>query len=948
MTNIQKEKKWQEEWQKAQLFHSDPDEREKLFITVAYPYPSGAMHIGHGRTYTVPDVYARFKRMQGFNVLFPMGWHVTGAPVIGIAKRIKRKDPWTLDIYKNIHKVPEEELNKFTDPEYIVKYFSTEYHQVMTEMGYSIDWRREFRTTDPHYQKFIEWQFAKLKNKGYVRKGVHPVKYCPECENPVGDHDLLEGEGVGINELTLVKFKILDDYLVAATFRPETLFGATNLWLNPDAEYIRIKTDDETWIISKKAYDNLIHQKKDMEIISNVNPHELIGKYVKNPLTNAEHIILPASFVDPSYATGVVYSVPAHAPADFIAHKDLKENQELLEKYQIKEQVEKIKPISIVQLKGFGEVPAEEMIHKFQVQNQEDPKLADATNELYKLEHAKGMMINIPNYSGLKVPIARDKIINKLLGIKKGDLMHDFAQRPVICRCGTECVVRILEDQWFLKYSDVTWKKLALDCLSNMKIVPDEVRANFEYYLDWLHDWACTRRIGLGTRLPWDKQWIIEPLSDSTIYMAYYAIAKYMKDLNADEIDESFFDDVFLDKGTYSGDVNPELFTNIKEEFNYWYPLDWRLSAKDLVGNHLSFHIFHHSAIFPSNKWPQGIVVFGMGLLEGNKMSSSKGNVILLKDAIENYGADVVRLFLMASAEPWQDFDWRENEVKGIKKRLEWFREFRSRIEEIKRSPASLESYQLPQLNMPINAWIVSQVNKRIRDATEALEGFQTRKALQEALFLFKKDIDYYFRRIGEEVNPEISNVLIYILDNWIRLMSPFVPHTCEEMWNEIGGEGFASQASWPEYDDNLIDEKVAKAEEIIQGLINDINEIKKIIGSKPEKVHIYVAPNWKWDVLELANEIGKPNVGQIMGQSIKMNLHDDKKELADYVKRIAKKMTKMSHVEKLDEYSIIKASTPFLSKEVDAEVIVYKEPTYDPESKSDNATPYKPAIYIE
>jgi leucyl-tRNA synthetase len=229
LTDILKEKKWQEEWQKAQLFQSDPDDREKLFITVAYPYPSGAMHIGHGRTYTVPDVYARFKRMQGFNVLFPMAWHVTGAPVIGIAKRIKRKDPWTLNIYKNVHKVPEDELLKFSDPEYIVKYFSGEYHQVMQDMGYSIDWRREFRTTDPHYQKFIQWQFRKLKSKGFVRKGVHPVKYCPECQNPVGDHDLLEGEGVAINELTLVKFKIDDDYLVAATFRPETLYGATNL-----------------------------------------------------------------------------------------------------------------------------------------------------------------------------------------------------------------------------------------------------------------------------------------------------------------------------------------------------------------------------------------------------------------------------------------------------------------------------------------------------------------------------------------------------------------------------------------------------------------------------------------------------------------------------------------------------------------------------------------------
>ena len=144
------EKKWQKKWQDAKIFESNPDEREKMYLTVAFPYPSGAMHVGHGRTYTVPDVYARFKRMQGYNVLFPMAWHVTGAPVVGIAKRIERKDPWTIDIYQNVHQVPEDELKKFTDPEYIVKYFSNEYHNDMTNMGFSIDWRREFRTIDPH------------------------------------------------------------------------------------------------------------------------------------------------------------------------------------------------------------------------------------------------------------------------------------------------------------------------------------------------------------------------------------------------------------------------------------------------------------------------------------------------------------------------------------------------------------------------------------------------------------------------------------------------------------------------------------------------------------------------------------------------------------------------------------------------------------------------------
>ena len=141
-------------------------------------------------------------------------------------------------------------------------------------------------------------------------------------------------------------------------------------------------------------------------------------------------------------------------------------------------------------------------------------------------------------------------------------------------------------------------------------------------------------------------------------------------------MNDQFFDEIFLNlksDSENSYNISPELTKEMKDEFNYWYPLDWRLSAKNIVGNHLSFHIFHHSAIFPRDKWPRGIVVFGMGLLEGNKMSSSKGNIVMLEDAIETYGSDVIRLFLMSSAEPWQDFDWRENEVKGISKRLDWF-----------------------------------------------------------------------------------------------------------------------------------------------------------------------------------------------------------------------------------------------------------------------------------
>ncbi|MDD3985238.1 MAG: leucine--tRNA ligase [Methanobacterium sp.] len=957
MTDIKIEEKWQRKWQETGIFHSDPNNKKKIYVTVAYPYPSGAMHIGHGRTYTVPDVYARFKRMQGYNVLFPMGWHVTGAPVVGIAKRIKRRDQWTMDIYKNIHKVPEKELEKFINPEYIVEYFSKEYHNVMTGMGYTIDWRREFKTLDPHYQKFIEWQFRKLKEKDFVRIGEHPVKYCPECENPVGDHDLLEGEGIGINELTLVKFELNGTYLVAATYRPETLFGATNLWLNPDTEYIKISINNEKWIIAKEAYINILNQKKDIKKLSSININELIGKYVKNPLTGNKHIILPASFVNPEYATGIVYSVPGHAPADLTALIDLKNNEKLLEKYNIKEPVLTLQSIGIIKLEGYSNIPAQDMIEKYNIKNQNDTHLKEATNELYKLEHTKGVMDKDTDiYQGLGVSQARDEIIKHLTNQKKADILFEFAERPVICRCGTKCVVKILDDQWFLKYSEENWKNITYQCLDDMNIIPEEVSSNFNYYIGWLQDWACSRRIGLGTKLPWNKDWLIEPLSDSTIYMAYYTISKYMKDIDPNDLNDQFFDEIFLGlkPSTITHGINPELTNKMKDEFNYWYPLNWRLSAKDLVGNHLSFHIFHHSAIFPKKNWPKGIVVFGMGLLEGHKMSSSKGNIVMLEDAIKTYGADVIRLFLMSSAEPWQDFDWRENEVKGIIKRLEWFMEFSQRVEKIYTSKIILEDHEtITKVKKPINKWMLAQVNMRIRETTKALEGFQTRKALQEAFFLFKKDLDHFFYRIEHETEDEsamkeIAELLVYIMGVWIRLMVPFVPHGCEELWEKYEGHGLVSTKIWPVYHDDPTDEIIQKGEEIVHGLSQDINEIKKVINIKPTKIHVYVAPEWKWKLFEIANTIGKPDIGKIMQEAIKQNIHDNKKDIAEFAKKIGKEMTKIKYSGMIDEYSILNGSLEFLSGEADAEIIIYNKPSYDPQNKARNAMPYKPAIYIE
>jgi len=174
------ETKWKHKWNDAKHFEADPNDKEKKFITVAYPYPNSPQHIGHGRTYTLADVHARYYRMKGFNVLFPMGFHYTGTPILGMAKRVEAGDAEIIDGLKNIYHVPEDAIKTFVEPIKIADYFHKEIKAGMVEMGYSIDWRREFTTIDPVYQKFIEWQINILKEKKSNHSRVSPSWLVPK------------------------------------------------------------------------------------------------------------------------------------------------------------------------------------------------------------------------------------------------------------------------------------------------------------------------------------------------------------------------------------------------------------------------------------------------------------------------------------------------------------------------------------------------------------------------------------------------------------------------------------------------------------------------------------------------------------------------------------------------------------------------------------------------
>lgn len=954
------EEKWRKKWQDARLFEADPDpKRKKCFVTFPYPYMNGPLHLGHGFTATRVDIYARFMRMRGYNVLFPWAWHWTGEPIVGASLRIKSGDKDLIKALKEIDGVPEEELEKFVDPVYMASYYTQESKEVVNRIGFSVDWRREFHTTshEPTYNKFIKWQYLTLRDLGYVIRGTHPVVWCPLCQSPTGDHDRLVGEGVFPEEYILIKFIFGDAYLPAATFRPETIFGVTNMFINPDADYVEALVDGEKWIISKSAATKLSEQLRRVEVLRELKGRELIGKYSKEPINHRELPILPGWFVDPDSATGVVYSVPAHAPADWVALKDLMGKPDLLKEFEIPpEVIRDIKPISLISIEGFRDYPAVEIVEQMGIKDQFDPRLEEATSIIYRKEFHTGILKPIcGKYAGKAVKDVKAQIIGDFKRTGIASTMYDLPQK-VVCRCISKCIVKILSDQWFLKYSDPEWKSLAHEAIDSAKIFPESARSYFHDKIDWLRDWACARKTGLGTPLPWDPEWIIETLSDSTIYMAFYTIAKHIRQYNirTEQLTREFFDYIFLGKGdlkdvSSKSGVDARILKEMRDEFLYWYPVDLRVSAKELVPNHLSFFIFQHVALFPKELWPRAIGVNGMLMIEGEKMSKSKGNFLTLKEAISRYGADVTRMTLILGAEDMDDPDWRNENATSIDARLKSLYALISQVanllgeEEVK----------------SIDRWLLSVIQGRVRAVTEAIENLKTRTAAEIALYEVWSDVRWYLRRRGKP-NP---NVLREVANIWVRLLAPFIPFLCEELWSILGNEGFVSVAKWPEFDESKIDVKSEEAELFIRSLLDDITNILRATRLSPTKIYYYVAAPWKWKVyMKLLEESLSKRLE--MRESMRTLMADVElksvvKVLAPLVSRLIEEINALPTERKqrllragvIDEFHEIDEAKEFFEKEFNATVIVYQEDDpnkYDPKGRAQHARPLKPAIYIE
>lgn len=964
------EEKWQKRWEEAKIFEANPDPtKPKYFTTVAYPYPNSPQHIGHARTYTLADVHARYMRMRGYNVLLPMAFHYTGTPVLAMAKRLSENDKELVKDFVGVYKIPVEKLKDLTNPLNMARYFHEEIREGMKEIGFSIDWRREFTTIDPHYNRFIEWQFRKLREKGYITRGSHPVGWCPRCGNPVGQHDTVGDVEPEIGEFTVIKFRKDDVIFPTATLRPETVFGVTNIWINPDTKYVKANVDNEKWIVSQESIEKLVHLNHQVKVLETFEGRELVGNYVENPATKAKVLILPAEFVDPKNATGVVMSVPGHAPYDFVALENIKKAPETLIEYGIKpEEIQSIVPISLIEVPGYSEIPAADAVKKMNTQNQADPKLEDATKEVYRHELHNGKMKgNTGKYCGLPVAEAKDKVKQDLTAEGKATTMYELLNRPVKCRCRTECIVKIFEDQWFIDYGNPEWKALARKNLKKMEILPEEKRKEYENVIDWLRGKACARKSGLGTRLPWDQEWIIESLSDSTIYMAYYTIVRHIEDapIKAEQLTSEVFDYVFLGNGNVEEiaektGIKTEVIEKMRNEFLYFYPLDSRHSAHELIPNHLTFMIFNHTAIFPENLWPRKIVTNGHVLMEGAKMSKSFGNIIPLREGLEKFGADPIRLSVLGTAELLQDADFSPSVARATRERLERLYKF---VAEFSRE----QHKQIEAKNLStIDKWMLSRLQWHIKKTTEAMDKLAVRKAIQSILYELDQDIQWYQRRKTKE-NKEDENATAYVLkevlNTQIRMLAPVAPHICEELWEMIAGENFVSTANWPTPDDSRIDFKAEEMETLIANILEDTSNIVKATGITPRKVYYYTAASWKWKIYLKAlqestdTKILQKNLMKKLMEDAELKTKADKvakfvNQIVDEINRMSEeRKQRLSQVGKIDENQTLKTAEEFFSKELKSEIYVYNEEDpkrYDPKNKAQTAKPSRPAIYIE
>ncbi len=745
------ESKWQKYWKEHNSFKTEIDEnKEKYYVLEMFPYPSGKLHMGHVRNYSIGDVIARCKAMQGFNVLHPMGFDSFGLPAENAAiKHGVEPSKWTWD---NIHEMEAQ----------------------LDQLGLAYDWDREVQTCNPDYYKWMQWIFIQFYNKGLAYKKENPVNWCPSCQTVLANEQVVDGccerckSPVGKKNLSQWYFKITDyadrllnnldklegwpnkvkvmqknwigkstgaeiDFAIdetdkmlkVFTTRADTLFGVTYMVMAPEHPYVMDLVKGTEYEEAVLAYLDKVQHMNDIERTSTTNEKTgvFIGKYAVNPVNGKKVPIFISDYVLMGYGTGAIMAVPAHDQRDF----------DFAKKFDLE-----IIPVV----------------------DSDNPEI-DVT-DLKEAFAAEGTMINSGKFDGMNNKEAIGAVIEWL------------AEEGI----GKKTVNYRLRD-WLISRQRYWGTPIPM-------IYCEEC------------GWVPEKEENLPVLLPTDVEFTGKgesPLTTSKTF-GKCTCPKCGKEAKR-EMDTM---DTFLDSSWYFlryCDPKNQETAFAKDKVDYWMDVDQYIGGVEHAILHLMYARFFQMALYDlgltKHEEPfKNLLTQGMVNKDGKKMSKSLGNVVSPEEIINKYGADTARLFILFAAPPERELDWSDAGVEGSYRFLN--RVYRLVYDFTQNYPNAGGEYEIKtdadkELNYVLNTTI-----KKVTDDVGGRFSFNT--AISSIMELVNELYKY------KELEDANQNFMKKAIDTLVIILSPFTPHICEEMWQTLDGAKTLTEVGWPTYDE--------------------------------------------------------------------------------------------------------------------------------------------------
>ena len=774
------EKEWQKVWEDNKFGKTyDDSDKPKYYALSMFPYPSGKLHMGHVRNYTITDVIARFKKMHGFNVLHPIGWDSFGLPAENAA------------IQHN------ENPEKWTDEN--ISYMKMQ----LKKLGLMYDWDREVATCKPDYYKWTQWLFLQLYKKGLAYKKEAAVNWCDKCATVLANEQVIDGkcwrcdsvvekkylsqwflkitdyaevllkdidklEGwpdsvktmqrnwIGKSQGAILKFKVkeIDGMEIPVyTTRPDTVYGITYLVVAPEYHDIEKLTTPE----QKEAVEAYRANARKMTEIERLSTERVktgvpLGTHAINPFNGEEFPLWTADYALVEYGTGAVMAVPTHDERDF----------DFAKKYNL--------PMKVV------------------FQNPENP--SDCKDAAYT---EPGVLVNSEEFSGMENEKAKKAITQKAVDGGYGEFKTQYRLRdwlisrqrywgapiPIVyCeKCGPQPVP---EDQLPVKLpEDVDFKVVGKSPILTSKTFLET---------------TCPVCGGKATR----ETDTMDTFICSSWYYLRYADAK-----NAN--------------APFS-----------KELVNKWLPVDQYVGGIEHAILHLLYSRFFTKALkdlglLDFDEPFKNLLTQGMVLKDGSKMSKSKGNTVDPDEIFENYGADTARLFILSDSPPARDFDWSDAGVEGCYK-------FLNRVWRLYASQQQnlILDYKLPEDVSALskeNNDLVRTTHIAIKGITQDISNeFQFNTVISKYREFVNAIYDYAGKK--SEFSEEDKNVFSFAMVTLLKLMAPTTVHLTEELYHAMGGQGSIHETQWPEYDDKLAKTSAITLVVQINGKVKDKIEV--------------------------------------------------------------------------------------------------------------------------